>query len=109
MMIGVNKADSADFTIDEILKPKGWALFSFLMDSLTGLGRFKDFKLNNYDLMMNLIDYCKDHKIDKILKIKDVEERVELYFKYEDEFDEQLERCSSIHGNLIVIVIFNHY
>jgi len=103
MMIGVNKADSADFSIDEILRPKGWTLLSFLMDSRTGLGRFKDFKVNNYDLMMNLIDYCKDHEIDEILKIKDVQERVKLYFKYEDEFDEQLERCSSVHGNVIVI------
>jgi len=103
MMIGVNKADSADFTIEEVLNPKGWALLSFLMDSRTGLGRFKDFEMSNYDLMMNLIDYCKDHEIDEILAIKDVKERVELYFKYKSEFDEQLKRCSTVHDNVIVI------
>lgn len=103
MMIGVNKADSADFTIPEVLEPRGWALLSFIMDSRTGLGRFKDFEVSNYDLMMNLIDYCKDHKIDDILEIEEVKQRVELYFKYKEEFDEQLKRCSTVHENVIVI------
>ncbi|MCJ8326271.1 MAG: exopolyphosphatase [Campylobacterales bacterium] len=103
MMIGVNKADSADFTIDEILNAKDWVLLSFIMDSRTGLGRFKDFKINNYDLMMNLIDYCKDYEIDKILEIEEVKERVDLYFKYINEFNTQLKKCSHIYDNVIII------
>ncbi|MCP4971677.1 MAG: exopolyphosphatase [Arcobacter sp.] len=103
MMIAANKADSAAFTIDDILNPKGWELLSFLMDSRTGLGRFRDFTVSNYQLMMDLIDYCKDPNIEQILSLRDVKERVELYFKYETEFKEQLERCSTIHDNLIII------
>lgn len=103
MMLGVNKADSADFTVDEILYAKEWVLLSFLMDSRTGLGRFKNFEVNNYDLMMNLIDYCKDYEINQILKIKEVKERVDLYFKYIKEFNKQLKICSKIYNNVIVI------
>lgn len=103
MMDAANKADSAAFTKEDILNPQGWELLSFLMDSRTGLGRFRDFTVSNYQLMMDLIDYCKDHDIDDILSLPDVKERVDLYFKYEKEFEEQLKRCTTIHGNLAII------
>lgn len=103
MMFAANKADSAGFTKEDILDPKGWELLSFLMDSRTGLGRFRDFTVSNYQLMMDLIDYCKDHDINDILALSDVKERVDLYFKYEKEFKEQLVRCTSIHKNLLII------
>ena len=72
MMDAANKADSADFTIDEILDPKDWVLLSFIMDSRTGLGRFRNFRVSNYQLMMDMIDYCLDHEIDDIMKQPDV-------------------------------------
>ncbi|MGA1932345.1 exopolyphosphatase [Arcobacter sp. YIC-464] len=103
MMIAANKADSAAFTKEDILNPKGWELLSFLMDSRTGLGRFREFTVSNYQLMMDLIDYCKDHNIDDILALPDVKERVDLYFKYEKEFKEQLERCTRVEKNLLII------
>ena len=103
MMDASNKADSAAFTKEDILNPQGWELLSFLMDSRTGLGRFRDFSVSNYQLMMDLIDYCADHTIEEILNLPDVKERVELYFKYEKEFKEQLTRCSTIYNNLIII------
>lgn len=103
MMDAANKADSAAFTKEDILNPQGWELLSFLMDSRTGLGRFREFTVSNYQLMMDLIDYCKDHTIEDILKLSDVKERVDLYFKYEKEFEEQLKRCTTIKGNLAII------
>ena len=103
MMIAVDKADAAQFSKEDILNPKGWELLSFLMDSRTGLGRFREFKISNYDLMMDLIDYCKDHDIEDIMKLPDVKERVNLYNKYAVEFKDQIERCSTIHKNLIVL------
>ena len=103
MMDASNKADSAAFSKEDILNPQGWELLSFLMDSRTGLGRFREFSVSNYQLMMDLIDYCADHTIEEILELSDVKERVDLYFKYEVEFKEQLERCSVIHDNLIII------
>jgi nanoRNase/pAp phosphatase (c-di-AMP/oligoRNAs hydrolase) len=103
MMDAANKADSASFTQDEILHPKDWVLLSFLMDSRTGLGRFRDFTVSNYQLMMDLINYCAKHTIDKILELPDIKERVDLYFKYEKEFIDQLKRCTTVHKNLIII------
>jgi len=103
MMLAVDKADAAQFNIEDILNPKGWELLSFLMDSRTGLGRFREFSVSNYKLMMNLIDYCINHTIDEIMLLPDVVERVELFNKYADDFKDQLTRCSTIHNNLIVL------
>jgi len=103
MMDAANKADAAQFSKEDILNPQGWDLLSFLMDSRTGLGRFRDFSVSNYQLMMDLIDYCAEHTIEDILNLSDVKERVDLYFKYSKEFEDQLNRCSTIHGNLIII------
>ena len=103
MMIAVDKSDSAQFTGPEILHPKGWVLLNFLMDARTGLGRFREFTVSNYTLMMELIDYCKSHTIDEILALPDVKERVDLYFEQEPKFKEQLKHCSTVHGNLVVL------
>jgi len=107
IMDASNKADSANFSKEDILNPKSWDLLSFLMDSRTGLGRFKDFKISNYQLMMNLIDYCLNYSIEEILELEDVKERVELYFKYEKEFKEQLKRCSKLIDKVVVIDYLN--
>lgn len=103
MLEAVDKADSAQFTIEEILYPKGWVLLNYLMDARTGLGRFRNFRISNYNLMMHLIDYCKDHSIQQIFQIPDVRERVDLYFEHETLFKDQIKRCSSVHGNLVVL------
>jgi len=103
MMVAVDKADAAQFSKEDILNPKGWDLLSFLMDSRTGLGRFRDFRISNYALMMDLIDYCHNHGIEDIMKLPDVKERVDLFNKYADEFKNQLKRCSTVHGNLVVL------
>jgi len=99
----VDKGDSAQYSTDEILNPTGWVLMNYLMDSRTGLGRFREFRVSNYQLMMQLIDYCSDHEIDEILALPDVSERVELYREHEALFRQQVERCSTIHDNLIVL------
>lgn len=103
MLMAVDKADSAQFVKEDVLSPKGWELLSFLMDARTGLGRFRNFRISNYNLMMELIDYCKDHKIEEILELPDVKERVELYSKYEDDFKKQLQNVAKIYDNVLVI------
>ena len=103
MMEAVDKGDSAQFTLDEILKPGGWALLNYLMDSRTGLGRFREFRISNYQLMLQLIDYCRDHHVDEILELPDVAERVELYFEQEDKFKVQLKRCTKVLSNLALL------
>lgn len=103
MMAAVDKADAAQFSMEDVLKPKGWELLSFLMDSRTGLGRFREFKVSNYQLMMDLIDYCKNHTIEDILNLPDVRERVDLFFSYEERFRFQLKKCSTVYKNLVVL------
>jgi len=107
MMKAVDKADSARFTREDILSPKGWELLNFLMDSRTGLGRFRDFRISNYQLMMELISYCKTHSVDEILKHPDVAERVQIYNAHEKQFREQVLRCTKVHKNLGVLDLRN--
>jgi nanoRNase/pAp phosphatase (c-di-AMP/oligoRNAs hydrolase) len=107
LMSAVDKGDSADFTLDEILEPKGWVLLHYLMDARTGLGRFRNFRISNYELMMELIDYCLEHNIDDILKLPDVKERVDLYFEQAQLFKDQLRRIAKLHGKVIVLDLRN--
>ncbi len=103
MMEAVDKADAAQFSLDEILRPDNWVLLNYLMDPRTGLGRFRTFRISNYQLMMDLIDCCKDMTIAEIMELPDVKARVDLYFEQEEKFREQLKRCSKIYKNLIVL------
>ena len=103
MMAAVDKADSAQFSRDEILHPKDWVLLNYLMDSRTGLGRFRDFRVSNYQLMMDLIKYCRNHGIDDILKLPDVKERVDMYLEHAVLAEEQIQRCATVHKNLVVL------
>jgi nanoRNase/pAp phosphatase (c-di-AMP/oligoRNAs hydrolase) len=103
MMVAVDKADAAQFSRDEILHPAGWVLLNYLMDARTGLGRFRDFRISNYSLMMDLIDYCRNHDIGQIMQLPDVKERADMYFEHVGKFKEQIQRCSTIYGNLVVL------
>ena len=104
MMSAVDKADSAAFSREDILNPQGWELLSFIMDARTGLGRFRDFNISNYQLMMPLIDYCRaDNDIDSILNLPDVKERVDLFKSHATKSREQIERCARVHKNLVLL------
>ncbi len=103
IMTAVDKGDSADFTKEEILNPTDWVLMNFLMDARTGLGRFHDFRISNYDLMMELIDYCVNHDIKEVLELPDVKERVDLYFEQAELFKNQLKEISHMEGKVVVV------
>jgi len=103
MMEAVDKADSAQYEEFEILEPTDWTFLNYLMDARTGLGRFREFTISNYDLMMKLIDACTKHSIEEILQLPDVVERTELYISYKEQAEEQLKRCSTVHDNVVVL------
>jgi nanoRNase/pAp phosphatase (c-di-AMP/oligoRNAs hydrolase) len=103
LMDAVDKADAADFSENEILDPQGWIFLSFLMDPRTGLGRFRDFRISNYQLMMQLIDACTQLSVEEILASPDVAERVALYREHADAAREQIVRCATVHGKLVVL------
>jgi nanoRNase/pAp phosphatase (c-di-AMP/oligoRNAs hydrolase) len=107
MMRAVDKGDAAQFSKDEILDPQGWDLLNMLMDARTGLGRFREFRISNYQLMMDLIAYCKNHTIDEIMQLPDVRERVDLYMDHADKARQQIRRCSTLHRNLVVLDLRN--
>lgn len=102
MMREVDKADSAQFTPDEILNPKGWILLSFIMDARTGLGRFKDYRVSNYQLMYDLIDACTHMTINEILRMPDVQERVWRYFQQDSLFQDMIKDHTQVDGNVII-------
>lgn len=107
MMEAVDRADSAQFNQEQVLKPQGWDLLNFIMDARTGLGRFREFRISNYQLMMDLIDACRDHDISEILEIGDVKERTDLYHEHRDKFKDQLDRCAQVHGKVVVLDLRN--
>jgi nanoRNase/pAp phosphatase (c-di-AMP/oligoRNAs hydrolase) len=103
MMDAVDKADAAQFSRDEILDARDWVLLNFIMDARTGLGRFRQFRISNYDLMMRLIDACLQHSVQEILELPDVKERVDMYFEHKEKFVDQINRCATVHKNLVVL------
>jgi nanoRNase/pAp phosphatase (c-di-AMP/oligoRNAs hydrolase) len=102
MVIAVDKVDSAKLTVDEILNPEGWVLLGYLMDPRTGLGRFRNFRISNYDLMAKLIDACREQSIDRILADPDVAERIELYKEQNKQFKEMVLKYTRTDGNVII-------
>ena len=103
LLTAVDKADAAQFNRDEIIDPQGWPLLSFLMDSRTGLGRFRQFRISNYDLMMQLIDECRSLSVEEILELPDVKERVDLFRSHEPRFREQIMRCAEVTDDVVVL------
>ncbi|MCL2069451.1 MAG: exopolyphosphatase [Treponema sp.] len=97
----VDKVDSADLSTYEITKPTGWVLLGFIMDPRTGLGRFKNFTISNYDLMKELAAACASKNIEEILSMPDVREREKVYFEQEVPFREMLQSHIRIEGNVI--------
>lgn len=103
MMNAVDQADLARFSREDILNPQGWVLLNFLTDSRTGLGRFHEFRISNYALMMDLIQYCREKPIEQILAQPDVKERVDLYHAHDAKAREQIQRCAICIDKLVVL------
>ncbi|MGE4298624.1 MAG: exopolyphosphatase [Desulfovibrionaceae bacterium] len=107
MLKFVDKVDSGDLTAEEIMAPKGWILLGFIMDPRTGLGRYKDYTVSNYQLMEELIGYCRTLPIDKILQVGDVKERVDRYYQQEKMYREMVRTNAAVHGNVLLIDLRN--
>lgn len=104
LMDAADKIDSAQLAQNEILDPKGWVLLGFIMDNRTGLGRFHNFRVSNYQLMLDLVEvFRKPHTIDEILKMPDVAERVKMYRDHAELARAQIKRCSYVKDQLLVL------
>lgn len=102
LLEAVDKVDSANLTQNEILHPSQWILLGFIMDPRTGLGRFRNFTISNYQLMEKLIDWCRLHTIDEIMNLTDIKERIVLYLEQTELFTEMIKAHTTTRGKLIV-------
>lgn len=102
LISAVDKVDSAQLTKEEILNPKDWVLLGFIMDPRTGLGRYRDFTISNYQLMEKLITWCAKHTIDEILSLPDVVERIELYNKQTEQFKLMVKQYTKVVDQVII-------
>jgi len=102
MLDAVDRVDSGMLTIDDINNPKGWVLLGYIMDPRTGLGRYRDYRISNYQLMLDMIDYCAEKSAEEILAFDDVKERSTRYFEQETKFREMAKQRCSLHGNVLL-------
>jgi len=103
MLTYVDKVDSGDLTREEIFNPTGWILLGFIMDPRTGLGRFRNFTISNYQLMLKLAKACVNKSIDEILALSDVQERIEVYHEQSEAFTKMLTARAKIEGNAVIL------
>jgi nanoRNase/pAp phosphatase (c-di-AMP/oligoRNAs hydrolase) len=102
MMEYVDRLDSGNLTEEEISHPQGWILLGFIMDPRTGLGRFRNFTISNYDLMKSLASACVDKTIQELLALPDVKERLDVYLQQEPLFREMLKKHSRVEDKVII-------
>ena len=102
MMEAVDKVDSGNLTIDEIMNPTGWILIGFLMDPRTGLGRWRNFTISKYQLMEKLIDACRTMTTEEILNMPDVKERIDVYFEQTALFKEMVKNHTKVEKDVII-------
>ncbi len=102
IMEAVDKVDSGNLTSDEVMNPSGWILIGFLMDPRTGLGRWRQFSIPNYQLMENLMQSCRTMSTTEILELPDVKERIEVYWEQSEKFKEMVEKYTRVEGNVII-------
>jgi nanoRNase/pAp phosphatase (c-di-AMP/oligoRNAs hydrolase) len=107
LVCAADKADSADLSVDEILNPTGWTLLGFIMDPRTGLGRYKDYRISNYHLMLDMIDYCRTMSVDEILLLPDVQERITRYFEQDQLFRHMVAANADTHDNVVLLDLRN--
>ncbi|MCL2768418.1 MAG: exopolyphosphatase [Synergistaceae bacterium] len=102
MVLYADKCDSADFSVDDIVSPQGWVMLSFIMDPRTGFGRYRSFRIANYQLMDELIEYLQNMSIDEIMELEDIQERVELYKSHEREFFNMIVNHSHVVDDVLI-------
>lgn len=102
LLHAVDKVDSANLTLDEIQHPSSWILLGFIMDPRTGLGRFHDFRISNYQLMEEMIEWCASRTIDEIMAEEDVKERISLYWEQNDKFKDMVQKHTRVENKIII-------
>ena len=103
LMTAVDKSDSADLNAEDIENPKDWILLSYVMDPRTGLGRYRDYRISNYELMENCVEWCRHRTAEEILAMPDVKERLNRYYEQTQLFRDMVKKNATQHGNVVVL------
>jgi nanoRNase/pAp phosphatase (c-di-AMP/oligoRNAs hydrolase) len=103
LLEAVDKADSAQYTEEDILAPDGWTMLNFIVDPRTGFARFDKFAIPNDQLTVDLMTYCRHHPVKEILELPDVQARVHLYLAHEEKAELQIRRCAKVEGGVVVV------
>lgn len=101
------KADSAKFTKEDILRPKGWIMLAFIADPRTGLGYKRSFTISNFELMKKLPQLLRTKKVEEILRLSDFQERVKLYHEENKKYEQLITQSARTEGDAIVIDLRN--
>ena len=107
MMEAVDKCDSANLDTEDIENPQDWILLSYVMDSRTGLGRYRDYRISNYQLMEEMVEHCRSKTIEEILALPDVQERLTRYHEQTALFRDMIKANATQHGNVVVVDLRN--
>ncbi len=103
LMEVVDKCDSGQLSKEDILRPEGWILLSFIMDPRTGLARYRDYSIPNYALMEELIEACRSKRVEEILAMSHVQERIKRYFEQERSYEQMILENSRTDENVLII------
>jgi len=104
LLESVDRSDSAQLTMDEVTRPDGWILLSYVMDPRTGLAYHRDYRISNRELMTKMIDLISQHPDDPaaVLADADVRERTDRYHAQQQDFETFMRTSSRVEGNVIV-------
>ncbi len=102
LIAAVDKVDDGNLTAGEVLDPQGWILMGFICDPRTGLGRFRDFRISNLQLMEELINHCRNIPVAELLEHPDVKERVKMYYEQNQLFKDMILQHTHADGNVLI-------
>ena len=104
LLVSVDKSDSAQLSMNDVTKPSGWMLLSYVMDPRTGLAYHHGYSISNRDLMAKMIDLISKHPDDPdaVLADPDVKERIDRYFEQQEAFTKLMRERSTVEKNVIV-------
>jgi len=91
-----DRIDSAQLTLEDILRPKRYVLLSYTLDPRTGLGGpFRSY-------FAHLLNWIKVQPINEVLRMPEVKERTDSILANEKKFERELKRHSKLDGNVVI-------
>ena len=94
LLAETDRLDSAQLTLDDVLDPRDYILLGYTLDPRTGLGAYQSY-------FQLLVDAINKIPIGEILKLPEVQERVQKIRENDAEFRDVTLSCSRLDGNVV--------